>query len=119
MAGRKSLYTDERLKIIKAALSVGAYDAEVCAYAGISETTFYDWQKKKPEFADLVTRTRPAGWIEDLGLIKRAAKDGDWRAAAEHLDRTGSPYTKKERHEHTGKDGSPLTVVIERVSNGN
>ena len=96
MAGRKSKYTPELVDKLVQAISLGATDGDACAYAGISQQTFYLWQnqKDKSEFLDRVTRARAAGHVADLQVIAKAARDGDWRAAAEHLDRTRSQYRK-------------------------
>jgi len=132
MAGRKSKYTPELVDKLIQAISLGAIDADACAYAGISHTTFYLWQNTKPEFAERVTRARPAGHIADLQVIAKAARDGDWRAAAEHLDRTRSPYRKSTdvnlsgtvTHNHrdlsifTNDEIDSLAAVAERVKAG-
>jgi len=101
MAGRKSLYTPDRIEKIINALSVGAYQKDACAAAGITDDTFANWQKRYSEFSERVTRAKSEGWIGDLAVIRRAALQGDWRAAGEHLDRTGSPYRKASDVAHT------------------
>ena len=118
MAGRRIDKAEQaRIKTtIVAALSVGAYQKDACDSAGISEDTFKRWEQKDAEFAERVSRARPQGWIADLAAIRTAALAGDWRAAEAHLALTGSPYRKTERIEHTGKDGAPLTININRVS---
>jgi len=94
MAGRKSLYTPDRVEKIINALSVGAYQKEACAAAGITDDTLANWCKRYSDFSERVSRAKADGWIGDLAVIRRAALQGDWRAAGEHLDRTGSPYRK-------------------------
>lgn len=94
MAGRKTLYTEQRVKIIIAALQSGAYERDACLAGGISEDTFANWKRRYSDFAERATRAKSEGWVSDLALIRKAANDGDWRAAAEHLDRTASPYRK-------------------------
>ena len=118
MAGRKSKYTPELVDKLIQAISLGATDGDACAYAGISEQTFYHWQNQKPEFKDRVTRARPAGWIADLQVIAKAARDGDWRAAEAHLDRTRSPYKKTHDVNLAGKDGAPLTIILGERTDG-
>jgi hypothetical protein len=93
-AGRKTKYTPETVTKIVNALSVGAYQKDACAVAGISDDTFANWCKRYSDFSDRVSRARAEGWIADLAVIRRAAIDGDWRAAGDHLDRTGAPYRK-------------------------
>lgn len=94
MAGRKIADPARVKDTIVTALSVGAYQQDACDAAGISVDTFDRWQKRDAEFAERVTRAKPQGWIADLAAIRSAAMKGDWRAAGEHLDRTGSPYRK-------------------------
>src|SRR4051812_41375718 len=91
---RKSKYTPELVNTLFGALQTGMTDGDACLVAGIDEATFYRWQQTKSEFRDRVLRARERGWLEDLLIIKQAGKKGDWRAAAEHLDRTRSPYRK-------------------------
>jgi hypothetical protein len=86
-------------------------DADACAVGGISEATFYQWQNAKPDFLDRCTRARPKGWLRDLQIISDAA-DKDWRAAAEHLDRTRSPYRRSQETVLSGPDGAPLTITF-------
>jgi len=109
MAGRRTLYTPDRVEKIINALSVGAYEKEACRVAGISEDTFARWQARYADFADRVSRATAEGWIGDLAVIRRAALQGDWRAAGEHLDRTGSPYRKSTDGTVTVKHGGTVT----------
>lgn len=134
MAGRKSKYTPEVVDKLIQAISLGATDGDACAYAGISQQTFYLWQtqKEKIEFLDRVTRARAAGHVADLQVIAKAAHNGDWRAAAEHLDRTRSQYRKTTdvnlsgtiTHNHrdlsifTDEEIDSLAAVAERVKAG-
>jgi hypothetical protein len=93
--GRRSKYTPDVVNALIDALELGMIDGDACLVAGISEKTFYEWQATKSAFRDLVTCARAKGWKSDLAVIKKAAIESrDWRAAAEHLDRTRSPYRK-------------------------
>lgn len=116
MAGRK---IPDKAKVkdeIVTALSVGAYEKDACASVGISEDTFRRWEKADADFAARTSRARAKGWIGDLAVIRRAALDGDWRAAGEHLDRTGSPYTKKQETVlSNGEQGQPFKLTLEVI----
>ena len=96
MAGRKSKYTPETVQKIVNALSVGMTDRDAAHIGGISHETFYRWRETKSDFYDRTTRAREEGWQASLAVIRRSALEGDWRAAAEHLDRTRSPYRKSQ-----------------------
>jgi hypothetical protein len=110
-AGRKSKYTPEVVTKIVNALNAGMTDADACAVAGIDDKTFYRWQQQKSEFHEKTTRARQEGWLSDLAVIRRAAiEDRDWRAAAEHLDRSRSPYRKSQETVLTGPEGAPLVI---------
>ena len=117
--GRRSKYTPALVDALLTAIGIGMTDGDACAIAGISEKTFYQWQGTKSEFRDRVTRARPQGWLADLALIKRAAmEDRDWRAAAEHLDRTRSPYRKSQETIISGPEGGPLIIMFRERPDG-
>lgn len=113
MAGRKSKYVPEIVEPLLDAIADGMTDEDACSVAGLSQTQFYHWKNTKPEFANRVTRARPRGWLTHLRTIKRAAQD-DWKAAADLLDRTRSPYRKSQETIVTGPDGAPLEIVVTR-----
>lgn len=115
---RKPKYCEELVKVLVHAIENGMTDADACAVAGISESTLYGWQKTKPEFLDRVTCARPKGWLTDLQIIREAAKNGDWRAAADHLDRTRSPYRRSQETVLTGPNGAPLTISFAERPDG-
>lgn len=48
--GRPTVMTKEVLRKLESAFSIQCTDEEACAYAGIGETTLYDYQKENPEF---------------------------------------------------------------------
>ena len=50
--GRPTKMTKETLSRMEDAFKFGASDEEACAYVEISMTTFYEYQKKHPEFKD-------------------------------------------------------------------
>lgn len=52
-------YSKKRVKRICDLLSKDSYTtSEICSFAGISESTYYEWQANKPEFSEAVTRAR-------------------------------------------------------------
>ena len=96
MAGRRIPDKEAVNKQIVLLLSSGCYIETACAAVGISTDTFNRWEKADAEFAAQTSRAKPNSWIADLAAMRQAAIAGDWRAAAEHLDRTGSPYRKSQ-----------------------
>jgi len=77
------------------ALKAGMYMETAAAYAGIDKDTLYDWLKKgargeSPEhakFSDAVKRAVAEAELTDLLMIKKAASEGTWQAAAWRLER--------------------------------
>lgn len=110
--GRRSKYTPETVKKITDAIKLGSTYELAAGYAGITYETFNEWRKRKSEFSDaikLAEGTAAVGW---LAKIEKAASDGNWTAAAWKLERRYPEQYGRQLHEHGGKDGAPLTVVI-------
>jgi len=85
-----SKYTPERVEKLLEALKnlKGRYGA--CKEAGITYATFLSWQKKYPEFADMVKEadeesTESAKSVAILSIFR--AMETDWKAAAWWLER--------------------------------
>lgn len=92
---RKSkLTTDIQNKLVQAIQSGATYELSA-QYAGIAVSTLYLWMKqgrekehkKKIELLEAIKRAESMGAIANLGLIQKAAKDGDWKASAWILER--------------------------------
>lgn len=56
--GRKPDYTQERINIISKALAEGKTNVDAARAGGITESTFYEWQNKHPEFSEAVKRAK-------------------------------------------------------------
>jgi hypothetical protein len=94
MAGRKTKLTPEVQAKIVQALGVGTTHAHACQYAGIHHDTFYFWLQKgaegTPPYSEFSAAVKNAegqavvGW---MALIDRAARGGNWQAAAWKLER--------------------------------
>jgi hypothetical protein len=117
MAGRKSKYTPENIKRILDAIEVGTPYRHAAAIVGISETTFHEWQSKKPEFAESIKAAEGRAVAGRLARI-RQAEPTHWQASAWFLERKYPQEFGRTVQEQqiSGKDGAPLTVVIERVT---
>lgn len=105
--GPKSKKTPEvQAKLIEA-LRDGCTNRAACAWAGISEAEFYEWQKESTEFKETCTR---AGDLAEAGftkVIQQAAEAGDWKAAESWLKRRRKGEWS-ERLEQTGADGGAI-----------
>jgi transposase len=84
---RKSKYTPEVVKKITDAIRLGATYELAASYAGIAQSTFFEWMNTKPEFAEQVKEAEGAGAMQWLAKIEKAASDGNWQAAAWKLER--------------------------------
>lgn len=98
---KKKLLKDETLAPrIQEALERGLTVAMTCATVGISQDTFYEYQKTIPEFSDMVTRAQQSAHIKAVevfrsGLESQKENHVEINEFSEtRLDRkTNKPYT--------------------------
>ena len=107
MTGRPTICTPEVIEAVREAMETGATQRIAQDYAGISETSWYEWMTKgaqgvEPyaEFAAAVKAGKGTGAVRNLKIIKAAAPN-DWKAAAWMLERVHN-YWKGEHVKHTG-----------------
>jgi hypothetical protein len=118
-----------KVKRLLEALRHGDFIDDACAYSGISEDTFYRWQREGNELqtrldkdADLtpeeeqirkmsetIKEAELLGQHAALAVIQRAANSGTWQAAAWFLERRNKKWSN--RTEITGPDGGPIQTV--------
>lgn len=84
--GRPTKMTPEVLGSITGSLSSGNTRKASAAIAGISESTFQNWLKD-PAFLASVLKAESVAVIGMVAVIHKAAKKGDWKAAAWWLER--------------------------------
>lgn len=109
-------------------LRAGNYIETAANYAGVTRNTFYRWLRRgaRAEEADdtsnleapyrafhaAVSESMAAAEIRDVALIAKAATD-QWQAAAWRLERRyPEKWGRRERHEHTGKDGGAIEFSV-------
>src|SRR5688572_8306482 len=93
--GRPSLLTPAVTRVIVKVIKAGNYVETAVAAAGISKETFYDWLKKggkeasgpHRDFSDAVEKAKAEAEMRDVAIIDKAAKSGQWQAAAWRLER--------------------------------
>lgn len=73
-AGRKTLYTPERVEIIRDAIAKGETEAEACRRAGISDETLRNWKRDKLEFLSLLKSAEKEAQEWELNGILASAK---------------------------------------------
>lgn len=127
--GRRALEPVGEVVIrLEQALRQGASIKDACKYAGISHSTFHKWKnlaqhEDAPDeylaFLDRITRARSRAQVGLLAMIEKAAKGGDWRAAAWKLERIwphlfGRVDRAEAKPEET--DEVPTMVTAEQIA---
>ena len=108
--GRPTKLTDNTIKKLETALKIGLSQKKAAIYSGISERTFYLWQKKYKEiekecngdpdniknaddldlfhFFQSIKKAKIDGELNHLGVITKAADNGVWQASAWFMERS-------------------------------
>lgn len=119
--GRPTKLTPEMQGRIVDAIRAGNYLDTAAAYAGINRGTLHDWLKKgrgknarKPfsAFVEAVDEAMAVAEVRFVAHIATAAQDPKhWTASAWMLERRHPDrWGRRERVEHTGKDGGPVEI---------
>lgn len=116
-AGRKTKRTPENRQTILNAIEQGVPYRHAAAMAGMSDDTLKAWRDADTDFSDAIKAAEGRAIAGRLARIRLAEPD-HWQAAAWWLERKYPQEFGKtvQEQQHTGKDGAPLRVVIERVS---
>ena len=119
--GRTSKFNKTTLDRLFAAIRAGLPYHLAADAAGISQTTFYEWQagkfprgaskQLKAEFSEELTRARGGSAARLITIINQAAPE-DWRAAAWILERRFPRDFGKQTLEITGEGGGPMQVEM-------
>lgn len=133
--GRKMKLTEEVLDQFVTALRGSMYLETAAAYIGVSKQSVYDWLRRGAraramikrcpgyklnpkerlcvKFLDAVKKTMALVEMGALAHIQMAASE-QWTAAAWMLERRfPGRWSRRERVEHTGRDGGPIRMVDE------
>jgi hypothetical protein len=128
MGRRPKLTADVQSAVIEA-LSAGNYLDTAAQYAGIHPATLFRWldrgrvaiesdddnhpDKIYGEFCEAVEKTRAQSEVRAVALIRKAAMEGTWQAAAWFLERSHPhKWGRQQRLEVTGKNGGPVEVDV-------
>ena len=108
--GRPTKMTDDTVRKLEEAFSLGCSDLEACLLADISKQTLYDYQKIHPEFVDRkeMLKEKPI-LLARTSVIK--GLDENPELALKFLERKKKDEFSL-RNELTGKDGQPLPSPI-------
>ncbi len=104
--GRPTSLTPGIQEKVLQALAVGNYRKQAAAYAGIDDSTLRRWLARGrnhhdapyASFRKAALEAESRSQIASLGVIAKAARDGDWKAAAWLLERrVPEQYAPKSR----------------------
>lgn len=121
--GRRTKLTPEVQSKVVSAIRAGNYAHIAANMAGIGKSTYYKWlemadaPRAKPEyveFRDAVKEAEAQAEVASVALIRQAAQNGTWQAAAWYLERKhGDRWGRndKVRQEVSGPEGKPIEVV--------
>jgi transposase len=119
---RPTKLTPEVAARIVAAIRAGNYLEPSARSAGIAPATFYRWMRKGKkdsrgmyrDFYEAVERASAEAEVHAVAVIRRAANEGDWRAAAHFLERRHPEGWR--RHESIDTEETQLIVTTEDVA---
>lgn len=127
MAGASTKFTRDTVERLLEAVRAGLPYHLAAEAAGISESTFYDWQRGKfprgldedqkalkSEFLEGLTRAKGDSALTLMQIIKDAAPE-DWRAAAWILERRFPRDFGKQLVELTGENGGPVAIEVQAI----
>lgn len=109
--GRPTVMTDEVVRKLEWAFSIGCSDAEACFFAGISKQTLYDYQEKNPEYVDRKALLKEKMVLKARTVIANALNNEDKDMARWFLERKRKQEFST-RVESTGADGEPLSLPV-------
>lgn len=98
------------------AIELGATYQLAAAAGGITYDTFNEWRKADASFSDAINAAEGKAAEQWLRYIERAAKDGNWQAAAWKLERRyphmygRTVQETRNTHEHSGPSGQPIPI---------
>ncbi len=121
--GRGTKLTPLVQQQILSALTAGNYAKIAAGYAGVGESTYYEWKERGEqdkaagrrtpfaEFAESVKKAENDAEVRAVSLIHQAMP-GDWQAAMTYLERKfPERWGRRARVEVTGAGGGPITTV--------
>ncbi len=107
--GRPEVITPEILERLRHAFAIGCTDEEACAYAKVPTSTFYDYQKRHPDFSEEKERLKQEPILKAKNTIVQSlndVKDAQWYLERKKKDEFST------RSEFTGEDGKEIVVKV-------
>ena len=85
--GRPTLMTQETIKKLEDAFSLGCSDVEACLMADISKSTLYNYQEKHPEFVDRKEQLKEKLVLKSRKIVADSLNNDDTDTAKWYLER--------------------------------
>jgi hypothetical protein len=116
--GRASKLTADVAEKIITVVRAGNLRETAAAAGGITTNTMRNWLRRGASgeepyasFSEALDIAEAEVETTTVGVIEKAAKAGDWKAAAYLLENRGPRrWSRTTRLEHTGKDGGPIEL---------
>lgn len=118
MVGARGKLNKELIEEAERLVKSGQDDIDVYNYLGISHETWYRWLREGEnnknrltrEFYETIKKAKASAVIRNVTIIQNSAQE-TWQAAAWWLERKyPERFGKKEKYEHTGKDGGAIEI---------
>ncbi len=108
--GRPTVVTPEVLAKLEQAFGMGCSDKEACLYADISMDALYDYQNRRPDFAEWKAILKEKPVLKARSVVVNSLSDPE--TSKWYLERkTHGEFNARQALELTGKDGGPITIA--------
>ena len=136
--GRPTKLTENTIKKLETALKIGLSQKKAAVYAGITERTFYLWQKKYKEiekecngdpdniknaddldlfhFFQSIKKAKIDGELNHLGVITKAADNGVWQASAWFMERSNPEEWGRREKNNDSDDEDGKRVITFKIN---
>lgn len=110
-AQKKPRQTPEVLRLLKYAFGIGCTIREACIYAGIGETTYYEWREADEKLASEIDKLRQDPVLKAKQVLIDSIKDGDVNTVKWFLERKKKDeFSIKQETMITGDEENPLAI---------
>lgn len=98
-SGRPTSFTPEVIQKLEDAFAMGATDGGACLYAGIAQSSLYNYQKENPSFVERKTLLKHKPVLKALNTVVSALSDP--HHARWYLERKHEDFKDKKEVKHT------------------
>jgi len=112
-AGRPTVMTEDVIRKLEHAFSLGCTDLEACFFANIGKTSLYKYQDENPEFTERKELLKQSPIFKARQKIYDHMDSADEQISIKATIDTMNRYLgkPKESIEMSGPDGKPITTV--------